>query len=97
MRSTIFVEDLCKCLVELAFVSEAHQILHLGGPEAISRYELARRIAEALGFDSSLVPSANRGDHSVGRPRDLTLDVSLALKILRTRTRSLEEVLSQNP
>jgi dTDP-4-dehydrorhamnose reductase len=97
VRSPIFVEDLCKCLVELALLSEAPRILHLGGPEAMSRYELARRIAEGLGFDSSLVPSAMQGDHSVTRPRDLTLDISLALKILRTRPRSLDRVLSQNP
>ncbi len=97
VRSPIFVEDLCKCLVELAFLSEAPQLLHLGGPEAMSRYELARRIAEGLGFDSTLVPSATQREHPGVRPRDLTLDISLALKILRTRPRPLAKVVSKNP
>lgn len=94
VRSPIFLDDLCKCLVELAFLEETPQILHLGGPEAVSRYDLARRIAEHMGLDPSLVPYATLKDHPDVRPRDLTLDISLALKILKTKPRPLDKVFS---
>jgi dTDP-4-dehydrorhamnose reductase len=50
-------------------------ILHLAGPESISRFDMGQRLAKAIGVDPALV-IANRRDDSEGdepRPRDVSL------------------------
>ena len=51
-------------------------LIHLGGRERLSRYELARRVALALGFDPRSVAANRQGDvPSVEpRPADVSLD-----------------------
>jgi dTDP-4-dehydrorhamnose reductase len=54
-------------------------LLHLGGPERMTRAEMARRLASYLGCDSSaLVPTSRAaGAGAEPRPRDTSLDSSL--------------------
>jgi len=54
--------------------------LHLAGPEALSRIELARRIARQLGLDPDRLVSASQADAGVAgtRPGRVVLDSSAA-------------------
>jgi dTDP-4-dehydrorhamnose reductase len=58
--------------------SSATGILHAGGPERLSRYELMRRSAQALGFDPGLVQPNLRADVPTiePRPADVSLDTA---------------------
>jgi dTDP-4-dehydrorhamnose reductase len=59
--------------------SDAAGILHLGGPERMSRLEMGQRLARLLGKDERLCQAASRSDVMAGepRPRDTSLDCSL--------------------
>ena len=62
--------------IAAAVGSEARGLLHLRGPQRLSRYELGINIANVLGLDSSLAKPASRlqmrGPEP--RPRDLSLN-----------------------
>jgi dTDP-4-dehydrorhamnose reductase len=64
--------------------SPATGLLHVGGPERLSRYELMRRSAAALGIDPSLVRANLRADvpSTEARPADLSLDTSRLRNLL---------------
>jgi len=56
--------------------AEVTGILHLGGPERLSRLEMGQRLAAHLGRDASVIQAVNRKDVSAAepRPRDTSLD-----------------------
>lgn len=58
--------------------SPYHGLLHVGGAERLSRYELMRRVAQGLGLDASLVRANSRADASFAEPRpaDVSLDTT---------------------
>jgi dTDP-4-dehydrorhamnose reductase len=94
IRCPIFVDDLAEALVELAEgAAREESILHLAGPEPVSRHQFARRVAEALGLDAEIIPRARLREASLVRPADLSLDVSLACTCLATPLRGLDETL----
>jgi len=94
MRSAVFVEDLCMAMAELAETQRSlPQVLHLAGPRPLSRYELACHLARALGFQPGLVPRARLSQSHLLRPRDLSLDVSLACRLLSFPLRQVEDAL----
>ena len=64
-------------LVRLA-ESDATGIIHAGGPERVSRFELMQRAAAALGLDKDLVQANRRGDARLQEPRpaDVSLDTT---------------------
>lgn len=79
IRSPIQVGDLARALLNLA-ESGARGPLHLGGPDAVSRLELARLVVGAAGLDAG----ALRGRPAPpDRPRFCPLDSSRALALLR--------------
>lgn len=55
-------------------------VLHLGGRERVSRYDLGMMLAEMLGAEPSLVLRGRQRDRTIGAPRppDVTLDSSRA-------------------
>jgi dTDP-4-dehydrorhamnose reductase len=59
-------------------LSETRGLWHAGGPERLSRYDLMRRVAGALGIDPLLVASNRRTDvpSLEPRPADVSLDSS---------------------
>jgi dTDP-4-dehydrorhamnose reductase len=57
-------------------VGDATGTLHVGGPARVSRFDLMRRVASALGLDASLVLENSRRDVTFPEPRPA--DVSLA-------------------
>jgi dTDP-4-dehydrorhamnose reductase len=58
--------------------SDAFGVLHLGGPERMSRLEMGQRLAVHLGADSSVIVAVPRSSAPAAepRPRDTSLDCS---------------------
>jgi len=77
-RAPLSVQAAAEGLLALA-ESDFDGLLHLGGPERISRFEMGQRLAAWLGSDSSAVVPGRRGDVKSAEPRpcDVTLDSSL--------------------
>jgi dTDP-4-dehydrorhamnose reductase len=77
-RTPLDYTTAAQLLIRLA-ESDATGIVHLGGPERVSRFELMRRAARALGADADLVRASQRGDVALpeARPADVSLDTSL--------------------
>jgi dTDP-4-dehydrorhamnose reductase len=76
-RTPIDLETAAHALTELA-LSDAAGMFHIGGPERLSRLEMGRALAEALGVSPDLVRPNRRADAPAGepRPRDVSLDSS---------------------
>jgi dTDP-4-dehydrorhamnose reductase len=86
IRCPTRVDELAAVLHELAGIDHAGP-LHLAAPEAISRYELARRLRVELGAD----PDTVRGTFGprAGRARNVALDSRRAENLLTTRLRGI--------
>jgi dTDP-4-dehydrorhamnose reductase len=82
VRCPIQVHDLAAALVELA-ATEYSGILHVAGPEALTRLQFAERIVGR---------PLRGGPAPPGRPLDCRLDTSLATSLLQTRLRGVDEV-----
>jgi len=96
IRCPIFVEDLCGVLFELAYADNNEMnILHIAGPEAISRYEFACKLARFLEHDPKRIPRGIKSDSGEIRPIDLSMDISFAKTFFKTKLRSIEEVLDR--
>jgi dTDP-4-dehydrorhamnose reductase len=76
-RTPLWLEDAATALIRVAD-SDVSGVLHLGGPERLSRLEMGRALATALGADSALLESVSRSASSAPEPRpaDLSLDSS---------------------
>jgi len=86
-RCPIFVEDLAAALLELAG-SDFRGVIHVAGPERMSRYEFGVMLAARLGLDASkIIPGSSR-DSGLVRPLDCSMDTSLARGLLRTEVAS---------
>lgn len=92
-RCPIFVDDLADALLELA-QNDFVGILNVAGPQRLSRYEFGLKIAKAFRLAPRFEPALS-ASHPVRRPRDCTLDISLAQNILHTRLRGIDQVLSE--
>lgn len=84
VRSPIWSWNLAGALLELA-EKDVAGILHVAGPQPVTRWELGAVLLEALGFDpqAAAVP-ALAADVAPHRPRDLVLDVGRAGDLLAT-------------
>lgn len=91
-RCPIFVDDLADALLELA-QNDFAGVLHIAGAQRVSRYEFGLKLAHAFNSKPKFQPAVS-ASHPSPRPRDCSLDISLAQKILRTRLRGVDEVLS---
>ncbi len=87
-RTPLDVVDAADALLELAH-SAASGLLHVAGPERVSRAELGRRALAAAGV-SAVLHTASRSSAPLNnlRPADVCLDTSLARRLLRTRLRA---------
>lgn len=94
-RTPIDVITLGRALLELAS-SDTHGILHLAGATRISRFAMARRIADRFALPQHLVvpAEANPAPGRAPRPRDVSLDVSRARAELKTPVLDLDQGLS---
>ncbi len=93
VRQPIWAWNLAEALLELAQGS-ARGILHVAGPEPVSRWELGCALLEALGYDPRLVARrARAAEIAPSRPRTLILKLDRARAILHTPLLPLHEAL----
>lgn len=85
VRSPVDVVTLGRALLELA-ANDFSGFIHMAGNDVLNRYELGLRIADKMGFSRSLVVAKNPSGipGRAPRPRNVSLDNSLARDILKT-------------
>jgi dTDP-4-dehydrorhamnose reductase len=89
IRCPVWVENLSDLLLELA-TRDFSGILHLGGPQALNRWELGMELLEHFGITPT--PNIQKGTiekSGLVRPKNLTLDSSTAQQFLQTPLLSL--------
>lgn len=92
-RSPVAVEDLAAALLELAQYPR-EGILHVAGPEVLSRLEFGRLLLEARGLDPASLPSGSALEFPGPRAHNTALDCTLARSLLHTRLRGVREALA---
>ncbi|MBL8733402.1 MAG: sugar nucleotide-binding protein [Planctomycetes bacterium] len=70
-RTPLHAADAAAALVDLALDPDGPRLVHLPGPERVSRWELGRRFAAAHGFDLTQLDAVECQDAL--RPRDVSL------------------------
>ena len=92
--SPTYVPNFSKMLIEVA-TRQISGIIHLAGRTRISRYALAEMIADKLNLDKTLIiPSGiDEMNWKAQRPKDSSLDVSLAVEILEEKPQKIEDSL----
>ena len=92
--SPTYVPNLSKMLIEIA-TRQITGIIHVSGATRISRYEFAEIIADKLNLDKSLLIPINIDEMkwTAQRPKDSSLDVSLASEILNEKPQKIEQSL----
>jgi dTDP-4-dehydrorhamnose reductase len=93
-RSPIAVADLAGALDELIRMPRPPRLLHVAGPQDVSRYELARLVASSRGLPLTALRSASARDAGLVRPLDCTLDTSRARELLTTPLRAASAFLA---
>ncbi|GAB3923611.1 sugar nucleotide-binding protein [Kribbella albertanoniae] len=86
IRCPVHVTDLATALLELT-PSDRTGVVHLGGPEAVSRLELGRLIAVRDGLDPEALPALP------GAISHIRLDSTRTQQVLKTRLRPVSEFL----
>ena len=97
IRCPVWVENLADLLLEVA-TRDLPGILHLGGPQALNRWELGMGLLHHFGVTST--PNIQKGtieESGLVRPKNLSLDSTHAQHILRTPLLSLDEASIQIP
>lgn len=104
-RTPILVNDVSDVLCEMVMrmlagdgilAHGAPRVLHVGGPARMSRHAFGTWVATAFGFDPGLLCAARQADVEslAQRPRDVSLDSSLARHVLSTPMRSVRDGLA---
>jgi len=89
--SPTFVPNLSKMLIEVA-TRKITGIIHLAGATRISRYDFAKLVADKLGLDKNLLKPTKIDDMTwkAKRPKDSSLDVSMATEILDEKPQTIQ-------
>jgi dTDP-4-dehydrorhamnose reductase len=93
-RTPLDYRTAARALIRLAEV-DASGTVHVSGTERVSRYELMRRVAQAMGLDVRLVQANKQSDVNLAEPRpaDASLESSRLAELLPELDRpSIEEV-----
>lgn len=77
-RTPLDLKTAARALIELA-ESDCRGVIHLGGPERLSRFDMGRQLAVGIAVDSCCLVPALRSEISMKepRPRDASLDSTL--------------------
>lgn len=77
-RTPLSVLFAARALLHVA-ATDAHGLLHLGGAERLSRFEMGTQLATNLGVDAACIEAISQTELEVPepRPRDLSLDCTL--------------------
>lgn len=89
-RCPVWVDDLAGALLELA-QHDYRGIIHIAGPQRLSRDELGNIICRWAGLDPTGITKSTVAASGLVRPRDCTLDISLAQRLLKVHLRSIDE------
>ncbi len=81
IRCPVLVDDLAGALVDLATMPEVTGPLHLGGPDALSRSQLAVMTARRYGWDASALRFSTIVESGLRRPTRVVLDSTRARSI----------------
>jgi dTDP-4-dehydrorhamnose reductase len=75
IRTPLWLDDAAHACMALA-ESTLTGVVHAGGPERLSRYQMGERVAAQLGVERSLLDATSAADvpFSERRPRDVSLD-----------------------
>jgi len=94
-RSFLSVQNLAACLWEIAR-GDFSGLIHLGGSEPADRVVFARKLAQRMGLDPTLlIPSStSAASPAVRYPRDNTFNLALARRILKTPLLNLDDGLA---
>lgn len=78
IRNTLYADDAANGLLLAA--EHVSGVLHLGGKEALSRYDFGLKMADAFGFDKALISRISNGDIKMAAPRakDASMNCSMA-------------------
>ena len=92
--SPTYVPNLSKMLIELA-TRQIVGLIHTSGTTKISRYNFAKMLADKLHLDKKLlIPTkTDEMNWNAQRPKDSSLDVSLATEILNEKPQKIEQSL----
>ncbi|XP_054784867.1 uncharacterized protein LOC129291502 isoform X2 [Prosopis cineraria] len=97
-RCPIYVKDLVTIILALTsqWISENKQmqlVLNAGGPDRISRVQMAEAVAQYRGYDTSLIQplSASSVDRGVRCPADISMDITRLVEILKIHPVSFKE------
>ncbi len=93
-RTPIHVADAAHALLQLAR-RQALGVWHCGGPERLSRVQFGLTVAEALGYDPSVIRPARRADvpSTPERPEDVSLSSDKLWTLLGAVPRTLRTAL----
>jgi dTDP-4-dehydrorhamnose reductase len=91
-RTPTEVHDLADGLVRACALT-GPLVLHLTGPERVSRLELGRKIARHFGFDPALLPPFSRAAVAPDRPADTSLAAEATRRLVPTRFRGPSDIL----
>ena len=78
VRTPALVDDVAAALIGLAGRTDIVGMLHLGGPEALSRAQLAVMTAKKFGLNPDRLQFGTIADSGLARPTHVVLDSSLA-------------------
>lgn len=97
-RCPVYVKDVVAVIQVLAtrWVTEStpmRLLLNLGGPDRVSRVQMAETVAEIRGYDISLINpvSASSVDRGVKSPADISMDISKLVKTLNVSPISFKD------
>jgi dTDP-4-dehydrorhamnose reductase len=98
-RAPITVTDLASVVVALALATDPSVagVHHVAGPEAVSRHDLARRLAAFWGRDPGIIPGAASASATGRRPRCCVLASTRPRPKGAPAPRSVTEVLGRAP
>jgi dTDP-4-dehydrorhamnose reductase len=91
-RTPTEVNDLADALLAATELT-GPLILHLAGPERISRFEFGRKVARHLGHDPAAWQPFRRAEIAPNRPADTSLSTEATLRKLPIRFRGPSEIL----
>jgi dTDP-4-dehydrorhamnose reductase len=96
-RTPIDPESVASAMEAALLRPDTHGLFHLGGEERVTRLEFGYRVAATLGLDQALIRRAPQASHSgAPRPRDVSLDSSLARSVLGWAPRPLDTALGES-
>ena len=96
ITSPTYVPNLCQMLMEIS-EKNINGIIHTSGATSISRYKMAELIFEKFNLDKTLLKAVSSDEMNwiAKRPKNSSLNISLANSVLDKKPQSIEQSLNQ--